>query len=619
MPRGMNQFGGPRDRVPGGGKISKTVWRLFGFVFRNYRISIPFVIICIIVTSLTTLTSNLFTKTLIDDYITPMVEQGSTDYAPLAAAMLRLGAILLIGIIASYVYNILMVHVGHGTLNKLRGELFRHMEKLPLSYFDNHSHGEIMSVYTNDVDTLRQVITQSVTGILRSLVTIIATLTSMIVMSPALSVVSVALALLIFWVTRKLGMISKKYFTERQKNLCIINGFIEEMVSGQRVVKVYNHENVALDQFSVINENMRSSVYNANKVSNIIGPINANLGHFGYVLLAIIGAVISINGWAPLTLGTIVAFLTLQRNFNRPVSQISNEINSLAMASAGSDRVYAMMDEAVEPDEGRVSLEGNVSDGWNWVSEDGSRTPLQGLVSLKDVDFGYVKDKQVLFDINLTAYPGQKIAFVGGTGAGKTTITNLINRFYNIQDGSITCDGISVKDIALPSLRASLGTVLQETKLFSGTIMENIRYGRLDATDAECISAATLVCADPFIRRMPDGYNTVLDADGGNLSQGERQLLAIARAAVANPPVLILDEATSSIDTRTEKLIQQGMDSFMKGRTTFVIAHRLSTVQNADYIVVLDHGRIIERGKHAELLAQQGKYFELYTGNQITL
>ncbi len=620
MPDAMRSFQGPRERVPlSGGKVSKTVWRLFKFVFSNYKVSIPFVVICIIVTSLTTLTSNLFTKTLIDDYIVPMTETGSTDFSPLAAAMLRLGAILLVGIAASFTYNLLTVFIGNGTLRKLREELFRHMQTLPLSWFDSHTHGEVMSVYTNDVDTLRQVVSQSVPGILRSLVTIIATFASMLVMSPVLSIISAILAALMFYVTRRLGAVSKKYFTRRQENLGLINGFIQEMVTGQKVVKVYNHEQQAMEQFAVLNENMRSSVYNANRISNIIGPINANLGHFAYVLLAIVGAALAIGGNVSLTLGTIVAFLTLQRNFNRPVSQISNEINSLAMASAGADRVYTLLDEESQKDEGAVVLEGDASRGWNWKSPDGSLTPLSGLVSLQDVDFGYLKDKQVLFDISLTAYPGQKIAFVGGTGAGKTTITNLINRFYEIQDGTISCDGISVADISLQSLRRSLGTVLQESKLFSGTIMENIRYGRLDASDEDCRAAARLACADSFIRRMPQGYDTLLDADGGNLSQGERQLLCIARAAVANPPVLILDEATSSIDTRTERLIQKGMDSLMKGRTTFVIAHRLSTVQNADYIMVMDGGHIIERGKHAELLALKGKYYELFTGNQIAL
>jgi ATP-binding cassette subfamily B protein len=422
-----------------------------------------------------------------------------------------------------------------------------------------------------------------------------------------------------------------------------VNGFIEEMVSGQKVVKVYCHEEKALEQFAGLNEELRSSVFNANKIGNIIMPINSNIGNFMYVLLAIIGSVIAlgytktagatplagfagaVSPWflngldgAALTLGTLVSFLTLQRNFTRPVTQISNEINSIVMAAAGTDRVYALLDESPELDEGTVTLEKQGKEQWAWKEENGNLKKLEGLVSLTDVDFSYVPEKQVLYDITLTAYPGQKIAFVGGTGAGKTTITNLINRFYEIQDGTITYDGFSVAGIRKADLRRSLGIVLQETKLFSGSVLDNIRYGRLDATDEECRDAARLVHADAFIRRLPDGYDTVLDADGGNLSQGERQLLAIARAAVANPPVLILDEATSSIDTRTERLIQQGMDSLMKGRTTFVIAHRLSTVQNADYIAVMDHGRIIERGKHFELLEQKGKYYELYTGNQIT-
>ena len=618
MPRGFTPGAGPGERMAAsGGKVSPNVWRLLRFVLGNYRIAVPFVVICIAVTSLTTLTSNLFTRTLIDDYITPMTVSGSEDFAPLGLAMLRLGAILLVGIASSLAYSLIMVRVGNGTLRKLREEVFAHMQKLPLSWFDSHSHGEVMSLYTNDIDTLRQVVSQSVPGILRSLVTIIATFTSMVVMSPVLSVISLALALLMFLITRKLGGLSKKYFTERQQNLATVNGFIEEMVSGQKVVKVYSHEKANMERFSVINENLRRSVCNANGIANVVGPINSNLGHFGYVLLAIVGAALAISGKVPLTLGTIVAFLTLQRNFNRPVSQISNEINSLAMASAGADRVYALLDSGPQADAGEVTLEGSVKEGWNWKSPDGSLTPLQGLVSLQDVDFAYVPGKQVLYDISLTAYPGQKIAFVGGTGAGKTTITNLVNRFYEISDGTVTCDGIPVSEIRLESLRRSLGTVLQESKLFSGTIMENIRYGRLDATDDECRAAARLACADSFIRRMPKGYDTELSADGGNLSQGERQLLCIARAAVADPPVLILDEATSSIDTRTEKLIQKGMDSLMKGRTSFIIAHRLSTVQNADYIMVMDAGRIIERGKHSELLAQKGKYWELYTGGKI--
>ncbi len=629
-------------------KNSKNVFRLFKLIFKEYKVNFIVVLVCIAVSSITSLASSLFTRTLIDDYINPMLSSPAVsslfsgvgvgpDYHPLAIALVKLAAIILVGIVAGYVSSLMMIKVGQGTMLKIRSDLFTHMEDLPLSYFDSHSHGDIMSVYTNDVDTLRQVIGNTLPSLFRSLVTLIATFVSMIVLSLPLTLISIIMAFLMYKVTTSLGKLSKKYFTERQKNLGIVNGYIEEMVSGQKVVKVYCHEKEALEGFEKINEDLRSSVYNANKIGNVIMPINNNLGNFAYVFLAIVGAVIALNGWTPwylrgldgslLTIGTLVSFLTLQKNFTRPVSQISNEINSIVMASAGTDRVYALLDAPLEVDEGKVLLVNVSKDGsevaartgsWAWKSPSGELTPLKGEVSLKDVDFSYVSDKQVLFDITLTAYPGQKIAFVGGTGAGKTTITNLINRFYAIQDGTITYDGFNVSEIDKDSLRRSLGTVLQETKLFSGTVLENIRYGRLDATDEECREAARLVYADSFIRRLPQGYDTLLSADGGNLSQGERQLLSIARAAVANPPVLILDEATSSIDTRTEKLIQKGMDSLMKGRTTFVIAHRLSTVQNADYIMVLDHGRIIERGKHAELLDLRGKYYELYTGNQIT-
>lgn len=617
-----------------------TVWRLFSFIFKHYKVRFAVVLACIVVSSLTTLASSLFTKTLIDDYITPMVSSATPDYGPLAVALVRLAAVLLVGVVASYSYNLIMIHVGQGTMRRIRESLFKHMEDLPLSYFDSHSHGDVMSVYTNDVDTLRQVIGNTVPNLFSSLITLLSTFISMLVLSIPLTLVSILMAALTVFVTTSLGKVAKGYFVERQQNLGIVNGFIEEMVSGQRVVKVYCHEEQARKHFSRINEQLRSSVYNANKISSMIMPINGNIGNIGYVLTAVVGALIALGGlssWymcgaggAVMSLGTLVAFLNLQKNFTRPISNISNEINSIAMASAGTDRVYALLDEPQEKDEGKVVLvnaetaaDGSLKEAgrrtgkWAWKTGE-SLVPLNGLVSLKDVDFGYVEGKQVLHDITLTAYPGQKIAFVGGTGAGKTTITNLINRFYEIQEGSITYDGFDVRDIEKDSLRRSLGTVLQETKLFSATVMENIRYGRLDATDEECRQAARLVYADPFIRRLPNGYDTVLAADGGNLSQGERQLLAIARAAVADPPVLILDEATSSIDTRTERLIQKGMDSLMKGRTTFVIAHRLSTVQNANYIMVLDHGRIIERGRHDELLAQQGKYYELYTGNQIT-
>ena len=619
------------DRGPRAGahlkdlKKDSTVWRLFKYVFRHYKVNIGIVLVCIVVSSLASLASSLFTRTLIDDYITPLTGALNPDYGPLAVALLKLAGVLLAGIVAGYAQSLIMIYVGQGTLLSLRKDLFSHMEKLPLRYFDSHSHGDIMSVYTNDVDTLRQVVGSSVPNLFKSLVTILATFVSMLVLSLPLTLVSVLMAWLMYRVTTSLGKLSKKYFVERQQNLGKVNGFIEEMVSGQKVVKVYCHEDEAVKEFEKLNEKLRSSVYNANKIGNIIMPINSNIGNFAYVLLALVGAVIAL-GYSPtagvsplagfagavapwflrgldgaaLTLGTLVSFLTLQRNFTRPVSSISNEINSIVMAAAGTDRLYALLDEEPEPDNGQEELK-----------------DIRGEISLKDVDFGYVPEKQVLYDITLTAYPGQKIAFVGGTGAGKTTITNLINRFYETQDGSITFDGLNIKDIRKDSLRHSLGMVLQETHLFGGTVMENIRYGRLDATDQECREAAQLACAHDFIRRMPKGYDTVLSADGGNLSQGERQLLAIARAAVANPPVLILDEATSSIDTRTERLIQKGMDSLMKGRTTFVIAHRLSTVQNADYIMVLDHGRIIERGKHHELLDLKGKYYQLYTGNQI--
>jgi len=648
MPPGFNSRPG-QDHGPRAGASLKdlqkdsTVFRLFKYIFKHYKINFVVVTICIIVSSLTSLASSLFTRSLIDDYILPMTAAAAPDYAPLAVALAKLGAIILVGIIAGYAQSLIMIHVGQGTMLRIRKDLFSHMETLPLKYFDNHSHGDIMSVYTNDVDTLRQVVGSSVPNLFKSLVTILATFVSMLVLSIPLTVVAVIMAFLMYKVTTSLGKLSRKYFVERQRNLGRVNGFIEEMVSGQKVVKVYCHEEKALEQFAGLNEELRSSVFNANKIGNIIMPINSNIGNFMYVLLAIIGSVIalrfsnspgvtplagfaaSVSPWflngldgAALTLGTLVSFLTLQRNFTRPVTQISNEINSIVMAAAGTDRVYALLDETPEVDEGSVTLEKQGEDKWAWKEENGTRKKLEGLVELKDVDFSYVPEKQVLYDITLTAYPGQKIAFVGGTGAGKTTITNLINRFYEIQDGTITYDGFSVAGIKKADLRRSLGIVLQETKLFSGSVLDNIRYGRLDATDEECRDAARLVHADAFIRRLPHGYDTVLDADGGNLSQGERQLLAIARAAVADPPVLILDEATSSIDTRTERLIQQGMDSLMKGRTTFVIAHRLSTVQNADYIAVMDHGRIIERGKHFELLEQKGKYYELYTGNQIS-
>ena len=629
----MNDRSRSRDARMMGASISDlkgaaSVWRLFSLIFKHYKVGLLVVAACIVVSTLATLASTLFTKTLIDDYILPMANSGSSDFSPLAVALVKLAAVLLVGVAASYSYNLIMIHVGQGTMLRLRKSLFSHMESLPLKYFDDNSHGDIMSVYTNDVDTLRQVIGSTLPRLFQSVMTIVSTFVSMIVLSLPLTLVSILLAFMMFKVTTGLGKLSRKYFTARQRNLGRMNGFIEEMVSGQKVVKAYCHEEEAMRDFSALNEELRGSVYNANKIANIVMPINSNLGNFGYVFLAIIGAIIAIggpSGWyfcglngSILTLGSLVSFLTLHKNFTRPVSQVSNEINSIVMATAGTDRVYALMDAAPEEDEGKVTLEKTGKDSWSWKKEDGGMVPMEGAITLKDVDFGYVPEKQVLYDISLVAAPGKRIAFVGGTGAGKTTITNLINRFYEISDGEITYDGFNVSDISKDSLRRSLGTVLQETRLFTGSVLENIRYGRLDATDEECKEAARLVCADQFIRRLAHGYSTVLSGDGGNLSQGERQLLSIARAAVADPPVLILDEATSSIDTRTEKLIQRGMESLMKGRTTFVIAHRLSTVQNADLIMVLDKGRIIERGRHSELLALKGKYYQLYTGNQIT-
>ncbi len=626
-------------------KKQSNMRRLFSFVMRCYKWNFVIVFVCIALSSVISLAASLFTRSLIDDHISPMLAEGAdlaAGYSALGIALVKLGAVLLVGVICGYLHNLLMIFVGHGTMLRLRKSIFSHMESLPLRYFDSNSHGDIMSVYTNDVDTLRQVISSSIPNLVQSVVTIVATLVSMLVLSLPLTLITLVMALGIFRVTTSLGKLSKKYFVQRQKNLGRVNGFIEEMVSGQKVVKAYCREDKSGEEFELLNEDLRRSVYNANRIGNIIMPINHNISHFGYVAISLAGALIVLGGYSQwyflglngsvLTLGTLVSFLTLQRNFTRPVQQISNEINSIVMASAGADRLFALLDEEPEEDEGRVVLVNVTSSEvpvpelrevsgrtgeWAWKSPDGSLKKLEGLLELDTVDFGYVPEKQVLDDITLTAYPGQKIAFVGGTGAGKTTITNLINRFYEIQSGSIRYDGIPVSEIAKESLRRSLGTVLQETRLFSGSVLDNIRYGRLDATDDECRSAARSVYADAFIRRLPNGYDTILDADGGNLSQGERQLLSIARAAVADPPVLILDEATSSIDTRTEKLIQQGIESLMRGRTSFIIAHRLSTVQNSDYICVLDHGRIIERGKHAELLDQKGKYYELYTGNQI--
>ena len=598
--------------------------RLLQHMLRDWKWTLLAVAVLIVVSTLCTLAMTLFTRTLIDGYILPLSGQAFPDFAPLAVALCKLAAVLLVGTAASFFYNFLMIKVEQGIIRQLRTDAFDHLMSLPLRYFDSHSHGGIMSVFTNDMDTFRQMVGRTLPHLFSSAITLLSTFVSMLVLSLPLTVLSVlcAAGAMVVAVTRSKA--SRRYFKGRQENMARVNGYIEEMVSGQKVVKVFSHEARAVEGFSSLNEDLFRSVYKANRIANTVMPINAGIANLGYVLIAIAGAYIALSyGSAALTVGTLVSFLTLHKNFSRPIAQISQEVNNIAMASAGADRVYGLLDEPSESDGGHVTLVTgeSPSDGaapaWFW--KDGERlVPQRGLVALSDVDFGYVPEKQVLYDITLTAYPGQKIAFVGGTGAGKTTITNLINRFYDISDGRITIDGFDVSSIEKPSLRRSLGIVLQETNLFSGTVMDNIRYGRPDATDEECIAAARLACAHSFIKRLPQGYDTFIGGDGGALSAGERQLLSIARTAVANPPVLILDEATSSIDTRTEKLIQRGMDGIMKGRTSFVIAHRLSTVKDADYIIVLEHGRIIEAGKHFELLERQGKYWQLYTGGTIT-
>ncbi len=630
---------GPRGHVQAGfQKVDKQkrqiLWRLTKYVLQNYKFSCLAVMACIAISSVTTLVSTLFTRTLIDDYIVPLTQVDNPEYASLAQALFKLGLVLFFGVVCSFTYNRLMINVSQGTLLRLRKSLFEHMEKLPISYFDSRTHGDVMSTYTNDVDTLRQMIGSSLPQVFNSIISLVVTFASMVVLSIPLTLVSIIMAVVMMFTTTKLGKRSRAFFKTQQLKLAEVNGFIEEMMTGQKVVKVFCHEAKAIERFEKINEDLRSSNYNANKIANIVMPVNGNLGNLGYVLIAVVGATVALNAspsllTSHLSLGTIVAFLTLNKSFTQPISHLSQQINSVLNASVGAERVFNLMDAEPEVDEGRWVMENGcwVKGSDEPAAKGGKRsasaaiqsTPIQGDVDFKDVDFSYVPEKQVLFDIDINTNPGQKIAFVGGTGAGKTTVINLINRFYDVQKGRILFDGIPVDDINKSSLRKCLGMVLQETHLFTGTVLDNIRYGRLDATDDECIEAARLVGADDFIRRLANGYATMLNGDGGNLSQGERQLLAIARAAIANPPVLILDEATSSIDTRTETLVQRGMDSLMKGRTTFVIAHRLSTVRNSDIINVMDHGRIIEQGSHEQLLAQKGKYYQLYTGDDSML